>query len=170
MRAFAVSVLLLLNIVLSSTVLRHIAIFGVMPNIALLIVVSFSVLRSDVEGAIIGLLAGLLQDIMFGRVIGINALLFMAIGYICGKPFKDFYRENYLLPLLLVIAATFFFEFGYYVTNFLFRNKLDFLYYMRKIILTEMCYNAFLSIPVFRLIYSVNAYVEKIEKPRRKLF
>lgn len=170
MRIFTVTLILILNTVLSSTVLRHIAIFGVMPNLTIIIVSSFALLRSDVEGAVIGFFAGLLQDVMFGRNFGLNALFYMIIGYFCGKPFKDFYRENYLLPLFLILCSTFFYEFGFYITNFLFRSKLDVLYYLGKIIIPSLFYNAFLTIPVFRIMYSINYLLEKRENPMRKLF
>lgn len=170
MRGFITAVVLMVNIILSSTVFRHIAIFGIMPNTTIIIVVSFALLRSDTESAAIGFFAGLLQDILFADALGLNALLYMVIGYFCGKPFRDFYRENYLLPLFLILGATFFFEFAYYVTNFLFRSRLDILYYFSRIIVPELFYNALLTIPVYRIIYNINKSLEKKETSKRKLF
>jgi len=170
MRVFVVSAIVLLTFVLQSTVLRHIEIFGIRPNISLIIVVSFGILRFEKEGGIIGFFAGLLQDIIFGPVIGLNALLYMLIGYFSGKPFKKFYAEIFLIPIFLVGSSTLFFNIVYYILNFLFRARLDILYYFGTIILPETLYNVTVSLPVYFFIYVVNKYLEKIEKPHRRIF
>lgn len=170
MRIFIITITLILNFILQSTIFRYIEIFGVAPNTAIIIITSFAILRYEVEGAIIGFFAGLLQDIFFANVIGINALLYMLIGYICGKPVKGFYRENYLLPLLLVGGSTFFYNLSYYILNFFFRGRLDFWYYLRAIIIPEVFYNIILSLPIYGAVYAINIRLEKYEEPRRKLF
>lgn len=170
MRIIVTFFLLVFNLVLESTLFQSIAIIGVKPNTALLIIVSYAMLRGDIEGALAGFFAGLLQDIFFGRYIGLHALLGMTVGFICGKPFKDFYRENYMAPLLLSALAIFGYEFAFYLTNFLLRARLDFFYYFQKIILPEAAYTVILSMPVYSLVYAVNARLEKHEKANRKLF
>jgi len=170
MRIFITSVLVFLNFILQSTVFVHFEIFSIRPNTALIIIVCLSILRSDSEGAAIGFFSGLLHDIAFGKALGFYALLCMIIGFICGKPFKDFYRENYLLPLFLVVGASFFYEFAVYIFAFLFQGHVDVFYYFRRIIVPAVCYNAFLTFPIFRLIYSINSFLESRENPRRKLF
>jgi rod shape-determining protein MreD len=149
---------------------KYFELFGVSPNTALIIIVSFAILRYDIEGAMVGFFSGLLQDIMFGKVIGLYALLGLVIGYFCGKPFKDFYSENYLLPLFLVVGSTLFFEISVYITGFLFRSRLDLFYYLRRIILPSVCYNAFLTIPVYRLIYNINRFLTDRDRSRRNFF
>ena len=170
MRIFILSIILILNFVLQSTIFEYIEIFGVIPNTTIIIIASFAILRYEIEGAIIGFFAGLLQDIFFGNVIGLNALLYMLIGYMCGKPFKDFYSENYLLPILLVSGGTFFYNFSYYILNFLFRGRIAFLHYLRLTILPEIFYNIMLSLPIYGLVYIINTYLENYEKPKRKVF
>jgi len=170
MRTAVISLIIFVNFTLQSTIYGYFEFFGIRPNIALIIVISFAILRSDDEGAIIGFFTGLLQDIAFGKAIGLNALIYMCIGYVCGKPFKDFYRENYFLPIVLVATSTVFYEFTIYVTTFLFRNRLDIVYYFQRIIVPSLCYNAFLAFPVYRVIYSVNKALEKRERARRGFY
>jgi len=148
----------------------HIEFFGIRPNTALIIVASIAILRTDIDGAITGFFAGLLQDIVFGRAIGLNALLYMCIGIVCGKPFKNFYRENYFLPIVLVAASTVFYEFAIFVTTFLFRGRLDMLFYIQRIMLPSLAYNAFLAFPVYRIIYSANKILENKERAGRRLY
>ena len=170
MRIIVTSLLVFVNFILQSTVFTHFEIFGIRPNTALIIIVCLSILRTDGEGAVTGFFAGLLHDIAFGKALGFFALLGMTVGFVCGKLFKDFYRENYLLPLFLVIGASFFYEYAIYVFTLLFRGRIDVFYYTRRIIIPAVCYNAFLTFPLFRAVYSINNWLESKENPRMKLF
>lgn len=170
MRIIVIGFIIIINFIFKSTFLESIAIFNIMPNISLLTVVSFAIMRNETEGAVIGFFTGLLEDIIFGKVLGYYALVYMVIGYFCGKPFRDFYRENYLLPLALIVIATLSFEFVYYVSHFLFRGKLDLFYYFWRIMLPVVGYNAFLTLPVYRILYGINNLIEEREKRKRRLF
>ena len=156
--------------VLQSTVFGYIEILNVRPNTALILIVSYAMLRGDVEGAIVGFFSGLMQDAYFGRYIGLHALLCMLAGYICGKPFKNFYRESYLQPMILIGVTTFAYEFVFYCTNFLLRGRLDVALYMQKIILPGTVYALILSLPVYHLLYTVNKQLESREWSKRKRF
>ena len=170
MRIAITALIIFVNFTLQTTLFTHIEFFGIRPNSALIIIVALSLLRTDVEGAVTGFFAGLLQDIVFGRTIGLNALLYMCIGAVCGKPFKDFYPENYFLPILLVSGATFFYEFATFVASFLFRGRLDMLFYLQRIMLPSIAYNAFLAFPIYRIIYSINKLLEKRERAGRRFY
>lgn len=170
MRAFVISVIVFINFILQSTLFQYIEILGVKPNTAILIIVSFAVLRGDIEGSIIGFFAGLLQDLFFGQVIGFYALLYALAGYICGKPFKDFFRENYIFPVVLTFISMICCEFIFYVFHFLLQGRVDFSYYLNKIILPETVYTMILSIPFYQLIYLINEKLEKREKPMKSIF
>ena len=169
-RFLALSFTLILNLILQSTVLGYIEIIGIKPNTAILIVVSYAILRGDMEGAAAGFTAGLLQDCFFGEIIGMNALFYMLVGYMCGKPFKDFFHENIFFPLLLGFISILSYGFITYFTNFLLRGKLDFFYYFSRIILPETVYTVALTAPVYRMVYALNGRLEKRERVRRMLF
>ncbi|MDR2166481.1 MAG: rod shape-determining protein MreD [Clostridiales bacterium] len=169
MRVIVFSLIVILNFIISTTWLQGIAIGGILPNTALIIVVSYALLRDDVEGAIIGFGAGLLYDIFFSSVMGVSALLMMFVGFLAGKPFRDFFKENYIAPIVLVAAATLAYEFAFYVLNFLLFGRTDFLRYLGSIILPTAAYNLVLCIFIYRLIYGVNRLITKREDRRRGL-
>ena len=170
MRPFVVGLLLILNMILQSTLFQHAAIMSVLPNTALLIVVSYAILRGDVEGALVGFFAGLLQDLFFGRYLGFYAACGTLTGFVCGKPFKDFFRENYLLPIPLVAISMLATELAFYVFHFLLLGQTDLWYYFHKIILPETVYTTFLAIPVYRLVYGLNGRLEAFAKRRKGIF
>jgi rod shape-determining protein MreD len=159
-----------MNFVLQTTLFQYIEILGVKPDTALILIVGYGILRGDVEGAIAGFFSGLLQDIYYGPCIGLYAMVEMLLGYFAGKPFKDFYKENALLPLPLVAGASLIRQFAVYFTSFLFRGKVDFAYYLKAIILPASVYTLALAIPFYSLVYWVNRMLEEAEKLNRKLF
>jgi len=128
---------------------------GVTPDTTLVLIVSYAILRNEVEGALFGLFAGLMLDIS-GMFIGIFALLGFLVGYICGKPFKDFFKDNYFLPFFVVVGVSFAHQFVLYVTTILLMGQLDFWHYMRNLILPKTVYTASLSIPLYGFMHFVN--------------
>lgn len=164
------SLLILLDYVLQSTVLQSVAVLGVKPDTALIFIVSYGILRGDVEGAIFGFFAGLTYDLFGGYCIGLYALLGMLTGYICGKPFKNFFHDNYFLPFFVVVAATVCYQFLFYCCSFLFMAQIDFPYYARTIILPKTIYTASVAIPFYSLAHALNARIERFENNRRSLF
>ena len=170
LRIGVLAAILIVNFSLRSTVFQYIEILGVTPNTDLIIIVSYSILRGDVEGAILGFFAGLLMDIYFSPYIGLYALMSMLIGFFCGKPYRNFFRENYFLPLSLVAISTLIFQFIFYITNFFFRVNLDFPHYFRTVILPGSVYTVILSVPIYSFLYGVNNKLEEYDKNKRNLF
>ena len=158
------------NMILQSTLFKYIEIIGVKPNTALLIVISYAMLRGDSEGAAAGFFAGLMIDFFFGRIIGMNALIYMTAGYLCGKPFKDFFRENLFFPLLLGGLCVFCASLCFYFAGVALRGGTGFIYFFRRVILPETAYTIALTAPVYRLVYAVNERLERREKRSRLLF
>ena len=161
MRPLVLGIIVFINFILQITLFSYIEIIGISPNTIVIIVVCYALLRNDVEGALLGFFAGLLLDVFFGRMLGVSAFLLMMIGFICGKPFKDFYKENYVAPIILVALMSLAYEFFFYIFNFLLQGGTDFLRYLTQIILPTTVYNIFLCIFVYRLIYSVNGFLER---------
>ena len=170
LRIGVLAAILLLNLLLQSTLFRYIEILGVKPNTALIIIVSYSILRGDVEGSILGFFSGLLQDIYFNDFIGLYALMGMLLGYFCGKPFKNFFRENFFLPLSLVAICSLIYQFIVYVVHFLFRARLDLPFYFRTIMLPASVYTVILVVPIYIFLYWVNNKLEEVEKNKPKFF
>ena len=169
MRIFVTALIILVTFILQTT-LPFIQVFGISPNALIVVLVSFSILKEESHGATIGFFAGLLQDLFFGSVIGLHAFVYMTVGFLSGKPFKEFNTENYLLPMLLVAIATFFYNFANYVFHFLFRARLDLLSYTWSLMLPSMLYNVILTFPIYIFIYAVNKRLEAYENPHRKVF
>ena len=123
MRILITGLIIFVNFILQTTLFRLLAIQGIFPNTALIIVTSYALLRGSKEGAIIGGCCGLLMDIFFSKMIGFYTLLYLAIGLLFGRSQKTFYRENYILPVIFCTISTVLYQAVLYITGFVFRGE-----------------------------------------------
>lgn len=170
MRLIVIGIIIVVSVLLEATAVGHISIFGVMPNLTLPIIIAYSMLRGENGGATVGFLIGLLQDIILGQAIGLFAMLGLLIGYFSGRPFRDFYRESYLLPLLLTGVVAVIYNFVVYIFYSITVAPINMFYHIGIVILPVSVYTMILSIPIYRILYAVNNLLEFFERRRRKIF
>jgi rod shape-determining protein MreD len=84
------------------------------PDLPLVVVLAWSMLRGSSEGAFAGFVGGFLLDIVSYTPFGINAALLGLLGYAAGLPEANVYRGN--LPFFLLTAA--FVTLGYHTGVF----------------------------------------------------
>ena len=142
--------ILMLNFILQTTVFKHFSIMGVTPNTALILVVIFALLRGKYSGAFTGLAAGLLQDIFFGNIIGINALIYFLVGYVVGLLDEKVFKENLVLPFLTMLGSTFVYHMIYYLFMIFLSRNVSFTTMLKDIVVIEMIYNSVLTILIYR--------------------
>ena len=73
------------------------------PDLVLVVVLAWSMLRGSGEGAAVGFLGGMLLDTVTYTPFGINTALFGLLGYCTGLPEVNVYRGN--LPYFLGVTA-----------------------------------------------------------------
>ncbi len=170
LNAVVTALVIIINFILQSTVLRLIEIRGVIPDTMIIITVSYALLRGQDTGAAAGFFGGLLYDIFFGSSLGFYALMGFLTGYLAGICHRNLYRENFILPVTLSVVANLLTGLVIFVTGFLLNNNYDVLYYLIGVIIPQSVYTGVAAIVVYRLLYSVNNRVEKKEKEHRRLF
>ena len=164
------AVVLIVNFILQSTVLQLIEIRGVIPVTMIIIIVSYALLRGQTAGAATGFAAGLIYDIFFGSSLGFYALMGFLVGHFCGICHRNFYRENYILPVTLSVISNLIVGLVIYITGFLLKNNYDVFYYLLAGIVPQSVFTGIASIALYRLLYSINNKVEKKERETRRLF
>ena len=105
-RVFFYSGLFLLSIILQSTLLHFFKIGGVKPDLLLIVVILSAVLNGKKTGAGVGFAYGLLEDILVGKYIGLQALTKMLTGYIVGSLERKVFPDNVLVPVVVGAAGT----------------------------------------------------------------
>lgn len=170
MRLLISAILVFFNFILQTTLFQLFAIRGVLPNTALVIVVSYALLRGSREGALMGIGAGLLQDIFFQGALGFYSVLYPLLAVLFGRSQRDFYRENYILPVLFCSIAACLYEIAVYIVGFVFYGTGNVLYFLFRVMLPIMVYTAVVTVPVYRILFSINDWLEMKEKYKYRLF
>ena len=111
-----------------------------------------------------------LVDIFFANVLGLNAMIYMYIGYTNGKFNRVFYPEDIKLPLFLILLSDFSYGFIYYFVLFLMRGRFQIGYYFIHIILPEMVYTILITLLLYPLILWLNKKIEDSEKRSARKF
>ncbi|MBR4944312.1 MAG: rod shape-determining protein MreD [Peptococcaceae bacterium] len=107
MRVVVLFLVAFLGIVLRDTVFNGLSVAGGKPDFVLIMVVYFSIFRGSVHGGLLGAALGLLEDLMTGRFIGINAICKGLIGYASGYSERNLHKNNFFVPMVAVLVATF---------------------------------------------------------------
>lgn len=171
MKRFIVSVLLvIICFLLQTTVFKGVAFGSIVPNLMIILTASFGFMRGEKTGLIMGFSCGLLCDIFFGNVLGLNAMIYMYIGYTNGKFNRIFYPDDIKLPLGLILVSDLIYGFLYYTVLFLMRGRFQINYYFVRIILPEVVYTILVTLFLYPLILWLNKKMEDSEKRSEKKF
>ena len=170
MRIAITALLVFFNFILQTTLFSFFTIQGIFPNTALIIVTSYALLRGSKEGALIGLGTGLLMDVFFSTYIGFFTALYVGVGLLFGRSQRDFYRENYLLPIIFCGISTCLFEAVLYIGSFVFRGEGNLIYFLFRVLVPEVVYTAIITIPIYRILFGINEWLELKEKYKYRLF
>ena len=118
-----------------------------MPNTSLIIIVVIALLKGRKTGSIIGLIMGLLQDIVFSPVIGVNyiyILLDILLAWL-----RTNYQKTMHYTICYYIRSTIGYHLFYYLFMF-FRAQFKFFCFFKKIVIFETVYNSLLSILFYK--------------------
>jgi len=106
-KSFSVSTLILLCVtLLESAVLANISVLPVVPDLALICVLYFSIENGKLMGEATGFVSGVFLDFLSACPFGLNCLLRTIIGFIGGIFNKTLNTEGFFIPALLGFCAT----------------------------------------------------------------
>lgn len=145
------ALLIIINLVIQSTILPYMTIFGAAPNTALIIIVIISLLKGKYYGGFFGLALGLVQDIIFGTVIGVNALIYFLLGYTIGLIQSTLNIENKIIPVLCTALGTILYNLLYFLFMFFLARNIPMDVMVKKTFSIGIIYNSLLSIFVYNL-------------------
>ncbi len=163
-RVIVLGILIIIAFLLQTSVFNLIPLAGVVPNLLLVLTMSFGLMRGRKEGLLVGFFCGILVDLYCGFAIGPYALIYMYFGYMNGLFHRFYYVENVLLPLIMIAANDFLYGSLVYVIFFLMRNRLDYTFYLKNVIAPEMIYTMLVTLIVYRLLMHINRGLKRIEE------
>ncbi len=149
-------ILIVTFVIAQVTFLNFVSIFGVVPNIVIILIVSISLLEGRIHGAAVGFSVGLCLDAVIGMTFGFQALLGMFLGYSLGNINKRFFKENILVMVICTFVSTILYEIALISSSYLYGQNVDFLMAFKTIILPEALLNSVLGIVLFIMIVQIN--------------
>lgn len=136
------------GLILESTVLNYLKVAGVKPDLLLVFVIFTAILHGHFQGAKIGFVFGLVEDLFLGKYLGLNALSKMLTGYLIGLGENKVFKDNLFIPVIGLFSATLFNNFVYVLLAGLAGVKWNLAAYVWDVTIPEAIYNACLA-PLF---------------------
>ena len=106
MNIYATILLLSAVAIVQATVMPHMNILGVKPDLVLLVVISWSLLRGSKEGVIWALVGGIGVDLLSGAPFGTSALALLVLSLLAGMGELSVFRTHIALPLIATLLAS----------------------------------------------------------------
>jgi rod shape-determining protein MreD len=140
---------LVLATILQVALAPHMAVFNVVPNLLLLVVVTLAFVEGPVAGCVSGFVAGVVLDMLGSTVIGPWALVLTVVGYLAGMLTANLFAEGWLLPVTVVFVASLFAEMSYGIVLAVLGVGGPFFSALVRIMLPAAVYNTALAVLVY---------------------
>ena len=162
-RKIVFAILIIITFILQSTVFQWLSIASISPNLLLILTVSLGFMCGKTTGLFVGFFSGLMIDLFYGNLFGLNALIYMYIGFLNGFLYKVYYDEDIKVPLVLVGVSDLVYGIVIYGLQFMLRGRLNLLGYLRHIIFPEIVYTVVLTLVLYRIFFKINKKLLAIE-------
>lgn len=106
-RVLLLGAVIVVSLVLESTLLSHLRVGGVHPDVLVIAVIAVAMTDGPVVAAVFGFVAGLTADLLFANQVGISALVYTVIGFGAGMGRAWISSTSTPLHLLLAGLASF---------------------------------------------------------------
>ena len=155
LRVLVIALYTLFGLVLQATVFADLNVlgWGLVPDLVLILVISYGMLKGPWYGAILGLVTGLVCDLLAGGPAGAGALAKTIVGFSAGLLEKAIFKDNLLVPFLSLLAGTIIEEAIFLIiARTLGWHFGSLLYILPKLLLLAI-YNALLAPFIYRQFY-----------------
>ena len=138
------------TVVVQQACVSQVTVFGVSADLTPLVVMSVGLLAGSMAGAIMGFSLGMLVDLVLVQTLGITSLLYIAIGYWCGRLRELRDPAHGLVPLAAGAAATALAGIGMTLIQFLLGVDAPVSLVLVQQIFVTVLVNALISLPGLR--------------------
>lgn len=159
-------VLILSAFILQTAFLPMIPNVSTIPNLLLILTVSFGFIYGSTQGILSGLLAGLLLDMFYPVPSGFFILIFIYVGFINGL-FTNYYYDDYLtLPIVLCIVSELIYNAALLALRYFTVGSVDVVYSLVHIFLPEVVFSLLFTLFVYKIFLKANRSLDLKEDKR----
>ncbi len=105
-RVLAITAIIISAVLLQSTVFAQLRLLGVRPELLFLVTIVLALHEGPSDGAIVGFVCGLSQDLLLNQPKGITALTLTLLGYSVGLARQYIVSPSPLVPTIVVAIGT----------------------------------------------------------------
>jgi len=145
-------IIIFVNFLFQTTILRDFTVLGVSPNTALVIVVCFALLKNRKFTYIFAIVIGILQDLFYGRAIGIHILIYIVIAFLIYKYKENLPVDRNVVAIVYVLLGTIIYHFMYYFIIFFQGVNIRFFKFLNEKITIELLLNVVWTYILYKLI------------------
>jgi rod shape-determining protein MreD len=142
-----------------STWFGAIAVFGIIPDVGLLVLIWVSYRNGRVEGPISGFLSGFAEDFISAAPLGFHAFIKTAVSASASLLHGTFYIDKLLLPMALGFTGTLAKALAAGVLYLFFGSKIHVYSFLDSPLWLEAAYNALLAPLVFLLLGPLSRFL-----------
>jgi len=148
-------IIIIVNSIFQSTILPYFNFLGYLPNTSIVLIIGIALLRGKYYGGFFGLAVGLIQDILFSRVIGVNAFIYFILGYIVGYIKNTLNDENAFIPVVFSALGTVFYNLFYFILMYFLARDISISTGLYNIFSIEILYNSILGILIYKILSKI---------------
>ena len=141
-----------LVIMMQATLVSRVQLLGARPNLALVLILIWSMQQSVAEGLFGGFLTGFGLDLVSGMPLGTSSLSLMMCSLLGGVGIRSVFANNVLLPLLAVTIATPLHGWTILLTQQLRGQTVDWMASTVRVVGPEMLLNMILVLMLFPML------------------
>lgn len=146
---YLMAAVLTLVVLVQATLLARVRLVGATPNLLLVVVVCWSLIRGLYDGLVWGFVGGLALDVIAGLPLGTSSLALMATTPLAGLGKSSVFPGSLTLPILLVALATPVYGWVVLLSEMIRGIPVDWLASTVRIIGPEIAFNAALTVVAY---------------------
>ena len=153
MNIYATILLLIATVIIQTTAMPHLTIMGVKPDLMLLMVISWSLLRGAQEGVIWALVGGMGLDLLSGAPFGTSTVALVALSLLAGVGELSVFRTHIALPLIATLIATLAYDLFFLLLLHMQGCSIAWADSLIKVVLPSTLFNVLLAPFVYKALY-----------------
>lgn len=149
MNKIKIPFVILVNLILQATIVSRLQLLGTNPNLTIPVIIGLAIGFGPYLGGYSALVAGLIEDMIFGQVLGVRALFYFASAFLIGNSSAGINKDDIRSGLLLTAFVTFLYMIYTVIITRILGEPVGLLHYLKGPVFVEMIFNTLLYIPVF---------------------
>lgn len=159
MRTWVLLIMLILALTLQTALAPDISPWGLIPDLVLMVVMSYGLLKGPIYGMTLGFIGGFVTDFIGGGILGVNALSKMIIGLLCGVLEKTIFKDNLLVPAVAAAIVTVLQDLLIFLVMVSFGSKQPLIHHMIRYTFPLVVYHMILAPFIYRLVFRGERYI-----------